>query len=42
MQSFKYVTDELDGGKESKNIALVTSKVSVIYLNGIYSFKLHF
>jgi hypothetical protein len=41
MQSFKYVTYELDNGKERKKIALVMSQVSVVYLKGIHSFKLH-
>jgi hypothetical protein len=40
MQIFKYVTYELDVGKERKKITLVMSKLDVVYLKGIYSFKL--
>jgi hypothetical protein len=37
MKSFKYVTYEVDGGKERKEIELVMSQVSVVYLKGIQS-----
>jgi len=35
MKSFKYVAYEVDGGKERKEIELVMSQVSVVYLKGI-------